>query len=319
MGDLTGENITGPERFEETTILVVDDEPAIGKLVGSIMTKAGFTCQVAHNAEQALECMRDKEFAVVVTDIMMPGMDGLKLTDIIKSNYTSDVIVMTGYSAEHSYEEAVAKGASDFIFKPIRYEELILRIKRVLEERRYRKEREVLLENLQRLALTDGLTELYNSRHFYNQLELEVNRSNRYKHPLSLLLMDIDNFKKYNDTYGHLAGNDVLIRLGQIITFCLRKMDTAYRYGGEEFTVILPETNDEEAVNVAERIRSSIESHKFSPEPGKVASVTVSIGVTDYCPDEDMASFVKRADKAMYITKKQGRNKVSLLLAADLS
>ncbi|RLC29490.1 MAG: diguanylate cyclase response regulator, partial [Deltaproteobacteria bacterium] len=174
-------------------------------------------------------------------------------------------------------------------------------------------ERDHMLEKMQKLAITDGLTKLYNSRHFYNQLKIEVDRSNRYRHPLSLLLLDIDHFKDYNDAYGHLEGDKVLIRIGQKIKACLRMMDSAYRYGGEEFTVILPETSGQEAVTVADRIRRSVADEKMLPGPGVAIAVTISIGVTEYNFKESLVDFIQRADKAMYTSKDTGRNRVSSL------
>jgi len=246
---------------------------------------------------------------------MLPGQSGLELTDLIKEKCDIDVIVMTGYKGNYSYEDAINKGASDFIFKPVRFEEVLLRLKRVLRERQLTKERVQILEKLEKLAITDGLTKLYNLRHFYNQLEVEVDRSNRYGHSLGLLLLDIDRFKVYNDTYGHLEGDKVLIKLCQTIRSCLRTMDSAYRYGGEEFTVILPETSGEEAETVAQRIRKAVEAEKLFPEPNKPYQVTISIGVTEYCKEEEFADFIKRADKAMYLSKLAGRNRVSTLFA----
>jgi diguanylate cyclase (GGDEF)-like protein len=244
-------------------------------------------------------------------------MGGLELTKTIKKDNDSDVIVMTGYSDDYSYEEAINIGASDFVIKPVRLEELMLRLRRVLKERQLTKERTRMMEKLQRLAITDGLTKLYNSRSFYSQLELEVDRFNRYGHPLALLLLDIDYFKKYNDAYGHLEGDKVLVRFSQIIKSCLRANDSAYRYGGEEFTVILPETGAEEALTVAQRIRANLEEEVFSPENGGNVTVTISIGVTEYHAKEELATFIQRADKAMYHSKQNGRNRVSTLYAND--
>jgi two-component system, cell cycle response regulator len=226
------------------------------------------------------------------------------------------VIVMTGYSGDYSYEEAISKGASDFVFKPVRFEELLLRLRRVLKERRLTQERIHMLDKLKRLSITDGLTQLYNSRYFYNQLKIEIDRTIRYQRPLSLLLLDIDNFKDYNDNFGHLEGDKVLVRMGQVIKTCLRKMDSAYRYGGEEFTVILPETEGDEAATVAERIRSAIQKELFNPEgqTGPV-SITISIGVTEF-NREEIALFVQRADRAMYQSKQSGRNRVSCLFTS---
>jgi diguanylate cyclase (GGDEF)-like protein len=268
---------------------------------------------VASSAEDAIEILKKTEFQVVITDIMMPGMDGLELTDIIKKDYDIDVIVMTGYSGQFSYEEAIGKGASDFVFKPIRFQELLLRIKRVFKERDLRQERNRMMADLQQLAITDSLTQLYNSRHFFAQLKMEIERANRYGHSLALLLLDIDFFKNYNDTYGHLEGDKVLSTVGQMIKTCLRTMDTAYRYGGEEFTAILPYTDGDEAISVADRIQYALEYIAFSPYPDRSVQVTMSIGVTEYSPEEELTAFVNRSDRAMYAAKESGRNKVSFL------
>lgn len=176
-----------------------------------------------------------------------------------------------------------------------------------------KKSEKALLESERRymeLSITDGLTRLYNSRHYFERLGSEIERAVRYDSFLSLILLDIDDFKQYNDTYGHPEGDKALARLGEVIRESLRKTDSAYRYGGEEFTVILPETEGESAVNVAERIRSGFESLIFSPAPGEEVHKTVSIGVAQYRPHEELSSFMNRADKAMYQAKEQGKNRV---------
>jgi diguanylate cyclase (GGDEF)-like protein len=276
---------------------------------------AGYSSEAVSCAEEALELLEKESFQVVITDIKLPAMGGLELTKTIKMDKDSDVIVMTGYSDDYSYEEAINIGASDFVIKPVRLEELLLRLRRVLKERKLTRERIRMMEKLQKLAITDGLTKLYNSRSFYTQLELEVDRVNRYQHPLTLLLLDLDYFKNYNDSYGHLEGDKVLVRFSQIIKSCLRANDSAYRYGGEEFTVILPETGGEEARTVAQRIRAALEAERFSPVDGADVTVTISIGVTEYHHKEELSTFIQRADKAMYLSKQEGRNKVSLLYA----
>jgi two-component system cell cycle response regulator len=296
-------------------VLIVDDDLSVRNTMDEYIANAGFSTLAASSAEEALELIQKNNFAVVITDIRLPGLGGLELTKIIKQKNGSDVIVVTGYSDDYSYEEAINIGASDFVIKPVRLEELLLRLRRVLKERELSSERTRMMQKLQKLATTDGLTKLYNSRSFYSQLELEVDRYNRYKHPLSLLLLDIDNFKEFNDNFGHLEGDKVLVRFSQIIKSCLRINDSAYRYGGEEFTVILPETNGDEAKTVAQRIRASLESEKFRPIPDKNAKITISIGVTQYFPKEELSAFIRRADKAMYLSKKNGRNRVSVLLA----
>lgn len=294
-------------------ILVVDDETAIRTLINAVLAREGFETASAATGEEALKLLEQQEFAVLIADIRLPGMDGLELVTRIKKSHDTDVIVVTGDADHHSYEEAVKSGASDFILKPIHNEELVLRLRRVLEERNMRQTRAQMLKDLQKLVITDNLTQLFNSRHFNNQIEIEIGRANRYKHPLSLLLMDIDHFKSYNDEHGHLEGDKALVRIGQIVTSCLRRTDSAYRYGGEEFTVLLPETDVERAGLVAERIRAAVADKVFEPKPQKQARVTVSIGVTQYAPGEETHPFILRADKAMYVSKHNGRNTVTAL------
>jgi diguanylate cyclase (GGDEF)-like protein len=142
---------------------------------------------------------------------------------------------------------------------------------------------------------------------------MEIERANRYSHSLALLLLDIDFFKNYNDTYGHLEGDKVLSTVGQMIKTCLRTMDTAYRYGGEEFTAILPYTDVDEAISVADRIQYALECIAFYPYADRSVQVTLSIGVTEYSPGEELTAFVNRSDRAMYAAKESGRNKVSFL------
>ncbi|MBU1398836.1 MAG: diguanylate cyclase [Proteobacteria bacterium] len=300
------------------SILIVDDDPAIRTSMSDFIDLSGYKSLHAESGFNALELLKKHNIDVVITDIMMPGMNGLELTDLIKKDYDTEVIVITGYSGDYSYVDAIGKGASDFIFKPFRLEELLLRLKRVLRERQQAKERRMLLGKLEKLAVTDSLTTLYNSRHFYSQLEIELDRANRYRRPLSLLFIDIDRFKDFNDAYGHLEGDKVLFRIGQIINSCLRIMDSAHRYGGEEFTIILPETNGKKAVNVGKRIRAATEAEMFNPLPGKNVNVTISIGATQYSYNEEVAALVKRADKAMYLSKQKGRNRVSFLYKKEL-
>ena len=294
-------------------ILIVDDDLAIRDAMHEFIEMSGYESSVASSAEEAMDVLTADTIEVVITDIMLPGMDGLALTDKIKRSQDIDVIVMTGYSTDYSYEEAISKGASDFVFKPVRFEELLLRLKRVLKERRLNQERVQMLEELKKLSITDGLTGLFNSRYFYSQLKNEIERYNRYGHKLSLLLLDIDEFKAYNDSFGHLEGDKILVRLGRIIKSCLRKMDTAYRYGGEEFTIILPGTHGEEARTVAERLRAAVATEDFTSGRNPEVTITISIGVTQYRQEEKISNFVQRADKAMYQSKQAGRNKVSCI------
>jgi diguanylate cyclase (GGDEF)-like protein/PAS domain S-box-containing protein len=160
------------------------------------------------------------------------------------------------------------------------------------------------------LSMIDDLTQLYNSRHFYVQLKSEAERSNRYGQPLTLLLLDLDNFKVFNDAYGHVEGDQVLSRLGQVVKRCLRETDSAYRYGGEEFTILLPMTTSGEGVVTAERIRTEFRKEIFSPVSGQEVYMTVSIGLAQYKTKEEIKAFVHRVDQWMYQGKKDGKDRV---------
>ncbi|HON59696.1 MAG TPA: diguanylate cyclase [Smithella sp.] len=162
------------------------------------------------------------------------------------------------------------------------------------------------------LSIIDDLTQLYNSRHFYGQLGREIERSNRYEHPLTLLMLDLDRFKNFNDTYGHIEGDYVLSRVGHIIRGCLRESDSGYRYGGEEFTVMLPMTKAEDGVAIAKRIQEAMRRTPFAPAPGQEIFVTLSIGVSQYKPREDMRDFVRRVDRIMYQAKREGRDRICI-------
>ncbi|HPP57918.1 MAG TPA: diguanylate cyclase [Candidatus Hydrogenedens sp.] len=168
------------------------------------------------------------------------------------------------------------------------------------------------LENeLKEMSIKDSLTDLYNQRYFYDRLESEIERAKRQRHPLSLLLFDIDQFKTYNDCHGHLEGDKVLKAVGKIVKDCTREhVDISFRYGGDEFTVILPETDEEQAIHVAERIRTSFESKKFN-------KLTLSIGVITYKEIFSTRSFIRFADNCMYNAKRAGGNRVFVFKITD--
>lgn len=297
------------------SILIVDDDTTIKESIKKYLELLNYKVKTALDAYEALEILTSFKADIVLTDILMNGMDGLELTQSIKELYDIDVLVMTGYSAAYSYEKAFQAGASDFIFKPFRFEELNLRINRVLRETAMKKDRANLLKKLKKLAITDALTGLHNSRHFFSQIKIEIDRYKRYSRALSLLILDIDFFKNYNDTWGHLDGDKVLMRIGKTIKSCMRSMDTAYRYGGEEFIILLPETRLQKACLVGTRIKDEISTQIFEPEPGINASITISVGATELVEGEDFKTFIKRADKALYQSKDTGRNKLTYLVA----
>ena len=179
-------------------------------------------------------------------------------------------------------------------------------------------ERKKAEAELQRLVITDDLTGLFNQRYFYDVITKEIERAKRHNRPLSMLLLDIDFFKDFNDKYGHWEGDFVLKTIGSIILSSVRDIDMAFRYGGEEFSVILPETRAPDAILVAERIRRTVATTEFYPYTmdghPEIVTKTVSIGITEFHPHDDMKSFVIRTDNAMYQAKKNGRNKLVHLI-----
>ena len=300
-------------------ILVVEDEKSIRDVIQETLSNEGYLCASTEDGEKALKVLVKHDADVVITDIMMPNLDGLELTKIVKEKYNSDVIIMTGFVKDYSYENIIEIGASDFIQKPVSMNELVIRVKRVLRERALLAERTQAEEALrksekryQELSITDGLTKLYNSRHFYNQLESEIERTNRYNHSLTLLILDIDDFKQYNDSFGHLEGDKILTRLAEFIFKSIRCTDSAYRYGGDEFAVILPETKKEQGFIVAERIRTYLQNEEFSPITGEKIHISVSTGIAQFITHESLKDFIRRADESMYKAKNMGKNRIIL-------
>jgi len=174
------------------------------------------------------------------------------------------------------------------------------------EIKKRRETEEALIESekkFRKLSITDELTGLFNVRYFFNQLKDEIDRADRYSKPLSLIFVDINDFKHYNDKYGHLEGDQVLRKIAQTIQSCMRGPDSAYRYGGDEFVGILPETREQGATIVGERIKKIVTTRKFLPNPDKAVCMTVSVGVAEYMPGEEKEAFVKRADMNMYVAK----------------
>lgn len=163
-------------------------------------------------------------------------------------------------------------------------------------------------ESYRQMSVTDSLTQLYNARHFTATLGLEMDRAERYRRPLTLIIADVDNFKIINDTYGHAEGDGVLTALSGIIQGCLRSTDTAYRYGGEEFAVLMPEVTAQEGAALAERVRARLAATPLAMASGTAIHTSVSIGVTQYQPGDDAKSFFCRADDGMYQAKRRGKN-----------
>ncbi len=285
--------------------LVVDDEATILESLSRIVTHAGYECLLASSAQEALDLLELHPVDVVISDMRMPCMDGLELLGQIRTRYKEvDVILMTGFDSRDIFSRVIEAGAADFIAKPFHQDELLAKLKRIVRERELKAE-------LLYLSIHDGLTGLFNRRYLYQKLQEEVERAKRQRRNLALIILDVDRFKDYNDSHGHLDGDQVLVTLGSIINSSIRQnVDTAYRYGGDEFAVMLIETNLEQACKVAERIRTSFESRQID-------NCTLSLGLAALSVEKDsMEDLIRKADEAMYRAKRGGGNRVEVFQCA---
>ena len=303
---------TGQEQEASPSILLVDDEEDARMTLSELLEMKQFTVTATDTGEKALKMLETATFDLVLSDLFMPRIDGIALTRAIKSiGLTVPVIVMTGFATIEAAVETMKAGAADFITKPFNIDQIIIVINRTLETKRLQKLAEER-EYFEHLSNIDGLTELYNHRYFHQILKTEIEREKRYRRPLSLMIIDVDNFKDCNDNYGHLVGDVVLKQIGALIKKSTRGCDFVARYGGEEFAVILPETPKQEAAVVAERIRSSVEGFSFSSFAGKhMERLTVTIGLSSLPEDaQDKTGLIEMADQGMNRGKELGKNRV---------
>jgi len=286
-------------------VLIVDDASDTLEIIQKLLSFEGYDVILASTGEEGVRKVEEEKPEVVLMDINLPGIDGTEALKRIRDmNPIQSVIMLTAYATVDNAIRALKEGATDFIKKPFENEHLIHIVNQSLEKYRTLKERDKLEEEVRRLSITDDLTGLYNHRHFFKTLESELTRLKRQRTSLSLLMFDLDNFKRYNDFYGHLEGDRVLKKIGEIIKHSIRhNVDSGYRYGGDEFAALLIGAFLDQALTIAERIRSSIEHAGFK-------DITVSIGLAEFREDFDLERFVKSADDAMYVAKHSGGNRI---------
>ena len=285
--------------------LIVDDAPDTREIIRKLLIYEGYEVITASTGEEGVEKTEAEKPDVILMDINLPGIDGSEaLRRIREINPIQCVIMLTAYATLDNAIQALKEGASDFVKKPFENEHLVHVVNQTLEKYLTLKEKEKLEEEVRRLSITDDLTGLYNHRYFFKTLESELVRRKRQKTSLSLIMFDLDNFKRYNDRYGHLEGDRVLKRIGEIVRLSIRSnVDSEYRYGGDEFAALLIGATRDQALHIAERIRSTIEEAGFE-------KITVSIGLAEFKEHMDMEGFVKSADDAMYLAKHSGGNRV---------
>ena len=285
-------------------ILLVDDDQSILEILADLMAIFGHDYVTAQNGVEAIEKLKHNFFDIVLTDMIMPDIDGMELLKHIKKNYPNiKVMVVTGYERAFTYTDVIRAGASDFISKPFNTDELEAKINRLVREIE-------LMSQLELLSISDGLTGLYNRRHFDAKIFEEARRAHRQNHDLFLAVIDVDNLKKMNDKYGHLAGDKLLKSVGDIIKHCIRgNVDWPFRYGGDEFCVILTQVTRDQAISTSERLIESFNEKKL-PLTGLSIGLAQFVRSQDAKWTEDIDDLVKRSDMALYKAKQTGRNRV---------
>ncbi|MDD4857014.1 MAG: diguanylate cyclase [Candidatus Krumholzibacteria bacterium] len=301
-------------------VLVVEDHPAIRKQLEFMLTMKGFSVTSAENGLKALELMRQSHFQIVVTDWMMPEMDGIALTRAIRENPASGyvyILLLTAKSSKDDIVTGLQAGADDFLSKPYHPAELVARLntaKRILGLEQCLKRAN---EETKILSITDALTGAYNRTYLNDRLPQEVKRAQKYSRSLSLILCDIDHFKKINDEFGHLAGDEALKAFVQSILSVIRvDCDWIARYGGDEFFIVLPETCPAGGGVAAERFAGIISGTSVEIA-GKPIRMSASFGVTGFDqapPGRNIApdAMIALADASLYRAKRERRGSVKV-------
>jgi diguanylate cyclase (GGDEF)-like protein len=289
---------------EKSSILVVDDDPDKRMLLTVALQMAGYEVRTANDGEAGLAAVESFQPDLIITDVMMPKMDGYELARRVRANPLTrfiPIIIQTAAKNDaHDARRGAEVGALGYITDPTDIDLLLARARTLLDFKTY-------LDTCEEAAFTDHLTGLANRRRFERQLEREVTRTLRYGRPFCLLILDIDSFKKVNDTYGHEMGDEAIRRLANVLQAGTRGIDTAARIGGEEFAVILTETDFDGGLEVAERLRLAIKTAEIP----NVGHVTASFGVAEFPMSAQTGrELFTVADAALYEAKRQGRDRV---------
>ena len=296
------------EENKKNSVLIVDDEKANIMALTHILSQ-DYTIYAAKNGQDAIIAAEKYLPDVILLDIIMPDMDGYAVITALKNSektFNIPVVFITELGNPNYEEKGLSLGASDYIAKPFSPAIVKLRIRNQIKMLNQ-------LRTIEELSMLDQLTNLPNRRNFDLRLQEEWDRARREQTPLSILLLDVDRFKNYNDTYGHQQGDVALKLVAKIITQSLKRpTDFVSRWGGEEFIALLPNTELAGAMSIAEDIRSSVESIKILPENGLKSKITISIGANMIIPSQDSLpeDFLSLVDKALYKAKDTGRNKI---------
>lgn len=285
----------------EISILIIEDNKETAAVLENTLKEIGYSVWVVNEPKEGLNLIRSKPFVAVITEVHSSLMNGVEVVrNVRKISPETNVIVLTFYSFINAAIEAMEAGAYGYITKPLNTSEIRIILERAVE-RYFLFSSSAEKDYYAQLAVLDGLTGLYNRRYFKELINLEFSRVKRNASSFSLLMIDIDNFKNYNDTKGHPAGDELLKKAAQVFKNCLREVDLVCRYGGEEFIIMLSQTDKKGAQIVAERLRMQISLY---------LPTTVSIGVAVFPDDaQDSQALIEKADVALYKAKQTGKNK----------
>lgn len=297
------------------TLLIIDDSAVVRLLIRETVEQSGLfdSFLEAANGAEGVELLHRSPVDVVLCDLEMPGMDGLELLALMNAEAALreiPVILLTGNESQSKKILCLGEGASDYVTKPFHAGELVARLRVQLKIKTLQDSLRESNRQLERLSTTDPLTGLANRRSFMDRLEISLQQGRRTKMPLGLIMIDLDHFKIVNDTCGHQGGDQVLREVAGLLGSQMRPYDLAARFGGEEFALILPETDLVGCCGVAERLRDEVARHSFRP-PAAEVKMTASFGVATLGGSEcTTESLIRRADAALYRAKNLGRNRV---------
>jgi two-component system cell cycle response regulator len=303
------------KKEELPRILLIEDSEVDAKMVESALAGEPYRLDKVYNGKQAFSFLDRKKPDLVLLDIVLPDVDGFEICRLLKKhNRDIQVVILTCLDDLESKIKGVELGADDYLVKPITGRELTARIRILLEKKLHLDSLRTHYQNALGKSQLDWLTGLYNHGYFQQFLGYELNRSRELGFPVSLIMIDVDNFKSINDTLGHSAGDAILREMGQVLRNNIRELDFAARYGGEEFAVVLPYMSRENVVTVAARIHKALTTHEYSQnESTKMNSLTVSMGVAVF-PEEasNKEDLIIQADSMLYLAKKNGKNQFQI-------
>jgi two-component system cell cycle response regulator len=298
-------------------ILLVEDNPLDSEALKATLAIDGHVTVVTDDPDRALARVSEESFDLGIVSLSLLRGDGLRLCSQIRSAVQESarslplLLVAEDDEDMNRIAKAMDLGVNDYVMRPIERQEMLARVRTQVRRRRYQNRLRQNFEESIAMATTDALTGVFNRRYLDAQLETLVKDADQNHKPLTIAFCDIDRFKNLNDTYGHGAGDEVLIEFAARIRRNLRNFDLLARMGGEEFIVVMPDTGPEIALKVAERLRSKIAGESFPVQGMDPLSITMSVGLATLRPGEsDSAPLIKRADEAMYRAKQGGRNKV---------